>query len=179
MIVDPKAARHSNLKLVQNAQRLMERDVKDQLVGFMESKGWRPIRMQTGMMQNGRAAIPFGEKGQCDWQFIRYLPGFLGRVGLIWVETKRPGAKPACRCRIFDKKRCTACSQKAWKETEIQRGGLVVTLGEPPPNPKLIAAGEIFTKDIREYDAWYSSTFAWLHDGRFPGQIDLFGGLVG
>lgn len=172
MLVPPPPSR---LKSKAEAQ-ILEKITDRQVVDFMEARGWRTFRQMSGMATNqAGASFRFGEQGIPDRMFLRYLPR-CGYSATVWVEMKRVGVKLSCHCHRLAKGLCTACGQREWKQNEIRRGALVVTVGAKPA-PQFVAQGEIAVPSIVDYIKWYDSHFAELHDGRMPGQLDLFQGV--
>lgn len=144
------------------ALKLTEKDVAKQVQSFLEFRGWRKLRNNVGVRQDSGPSgeprfIPFGERGMPDLLFLRYFHQPKGGALVLWVETKRPGARMDCRCRVGDKKLCRHCQQQRWRDTERLRGALVAV-----------------ADDIYEFDAWYATTFGWLHQGpHADGQLRL------
>jgi hypothetical protein len=70
-----------------------------------------------------------------------------GRVAaVLWIEFKAPGA------RLGPK-------QILWMARERERGAPVTVVDDPA-----------------FFKSWYATEFAWLHDGRVRGQIEMFCG---
>ena len=69
---------------------LRESDVTKQIKGFLESRGWYAVRLQSGVVRGitRDSFMRLGKKGLPDWIFVR------GREALF-VEMKRPGKKPS------------------------------------------------------------------------------------
>ena len=67
---------------------LKESDITTQIKGFLESRGWYAIRLQSGTVRGvtGGTFMRLGKRGLPDWCFLR------GREALM-VEMKRPGGK--------------------------------------------------------------------------------------
>jgi len=111
-----------------------EASVSKQCVDFMETRGWRAIRMPRGLAQYGeRGVVPYGEPGQPDWMFIKYLPFKVGgdlrtskMTETIFIEFKQPNSKRKCTCA--SKKRCTYHDQEAWRVREQARGAVVLRI---------------------------------------------------
>lgn len=72
-----------------------------------------------------------------------------GLGAILWVELKRPGGK-------------IRPQQREWALKECSRGARVW-----------------FVEDVAELESVYAREFGWLHDGRLPGQIEMFGGQRG
>lgn len=148
---------------------LSERDVTKQIKGFLEWKGWRPLRMATGGFTRPQGGYqPFGEQGQPDWLFVYYLQPPEALV--LWVEMKSPGDRRKCPtwCRnrnVLAKKLCSPCGQAQWRAEEERRGGTVVQ-----------------TASFDEFSRFYHEQFAYLHGPNAPRKgtvLDLpFGGEV-
>jgi hypothetical protein len=68
-----------------------------------------------------------------------------GVTAAVWIELKRPGGK-------------LRPQQIEWIRKELQRGALVWVV-----------------EDFPSFADLYSRQFGWLHDGRLPGQVELFG----
>ena len=109
--------------------KLNEADVVAQVRGYLEHRGWRPIRYQRTVVQMaGGGAFSTAEPGQADLQFIRYLEhsAIPGASIVLWIEMKKKGAFAKCRCATKKpRQRCTACDQATWRERERRRGALV------------------------------------------------------
>lgn len=104
-----------------------EAQVVSDLIKFLEKRGWRTVRHESGFVPG---AGSFGEKGICDYQFIRYsdsdrLPG---AALVMWIETKAPNARQYCRCeeayrdergKHHRKKVCRSCGQKRWQAAVV------------------------------------------------------------
>lgn len=148
--------------------KLLEREVTGQIRDFLKLRGWRPIRMQ-------RTVVPgqfqSGEPGMADYQFVRYLgenglcQRWPGLALVVWIEMKGQTDKRRCSCHLRATKgkngKCTVCRQREWRANEEARGAL-------------FGPGH----DFDEFQRWYWPLFGWLHDGRLPGQINLFGGAL-
>jgi len=142
------------------APKLLEREVTRQIRDFMTSHGWRAIRHQRtvvpGQFQSGEPGIP-------DYSFVYYLPRnkVLGACVLVWIEMKGTHDKRRCNClqrQVQGKKgKCTNCTQADWRRREESRGAVFA-----PGN------------DYSVFETWYSQKFGWLHDGRLPGQLEMF-----
>lgn len=142
---------------------LAEADVTDQVKTYLQHKGWRPVRHQRTVVPGSFQA---GEPGQADFEFIYYLRN--ARIPtltlLLWVEFKKPKARPRCKCieNSGTRKRCTFCDQRKWREREKARGGVVW-------------AG---VDDFEWFEATYEATFGWLHKGEAArGQLELLVGM--
>jgi len=147
----------------QKPVKLLERDVTRQIRDFLRAHGWRPIRMQ-------RTVVPgqfqSGEPGMADYQFVHYLAQIRAALALvIWTEMKSPTDRRRCTCHLRaikgKKGKCTPCTQADWRRNEEAKGALF---------------GPGYDFDV--FQEWYWKHFAWLHDGRLPGQIEMFGGAV-
>ena len=85
--------------------RLKEADVTKQCVQLMEAHGWKAIRLQRGLMRrrDGTVAMTIGEKGMCDWLFIRSFAmsssgntwQYPGQTWAFMCELKSEGKKPS------------------------------------------------------------------------------------
>ncbi|MES2393503.1 MAG: hypothetical protein V4555_17840 [Acidobacteriota bacterium] len=143
-------------------QKLSEADVTGQVRGFLEARGWRPLRMQRTVVPGQFSTC---EPGTADFEFIYYLRNSkVPALSLtIWIELKKPGARAKCRCATkAPRQRCTACDQKAWRDRERSRGAVVWTQVD---NIDYV---------IREYER----VFGWLHSGEAAvGQLDLLAGV--
>ena len=130
---------------------LSEADVTDQIVDWLEWRGWRLIRQQSGGYRNPKKKYySFGEPGIADWLAIFYLPESSAKV--FWLEMKSPeGSKRKCdgRCvfRTRNHKPCTNCAQRNWAISEEQRGATVIR-----------GCG------LAAFQDWYCEKFGWLHD---------------
>lgn len=114
--------------------KLTEAQVTLQCCDLMKAKGYRCIRLQSGLFSTpygGRVRI--GERGQTDWLFMRcegFAPGTyniqlrLGTVRCCFVEVKATGAKPKPE-------------QLAWID-EARKTGFLAT----------------WTNDIEEFITW-------------------------
>lgn len=124
---------------------MLEADVTKQVRDFFALRGWRAIRHQRFVIPGAGQS---GEPGQPDFCFIKYLRGKDGEYSgvslVIWIEMKKPGARPQCRCKPGKRSQCTACAQKAWRDREEQRGGIVLQVSA-----------------VRELEAWYTPRFGW------------------
>lgn len=122
---------------------LLERDTSKQVRDFMIAKGWRVFRVQRVLIPG---AFATGEKGMPDFTFVRYL---------------KQGKYPALTCTLYvemkrEKGGVVGPHQVKWKKLEEERGGIVWTV-------------DSFTLFVNRYDR----EFAWLHDGRLPGQVEF------
>lgn len=134
--------------------RLTEADVTTQVRDFLRAKGWRPLRMHSGLLPGARYPIRVGEPGMADYLFVRYLrPGV---AAALWIEMKRPGARAVCRCAGRRSGKCTACSQAAWRAQESHLGAMVWQVD-----------------DFQDFSERYGRELGWLHDGRLAGQIEF------
>jgi len=79
--------------------RLTEKEVTQQITDFLRHRGWKVIRLQSGLFKQRypnpgateERPIRIGEVGMVDWLAVHpTLPR-----GHIWMELKRPGAKPS------------------------------------------------------------------------------------
>src|SRR6516164_1724905 len=104
---------------------LVESDITRQVKDFMVAHGWRSIRNQRMVLPG---TFQTGEPGMPDMVFIRYLQNGVALV--LWVEFKKPGDNRKCTCvkNAGTRRRCTVCDQKAWRDRERQRGGIVWTV---------------------------------------------------
>jgi hypothetical protein len=140
--------------------KLSEANVTDQVVSFMQAKGWRTLRMQRTIVPGQFSTC---EPGTADFLFVRYL----NKVGVqgghtlaLWVELKRPNARMRCKCleNAGTRKRCTMCDQKNWQQRERARGATVWS----------------GVSDIDWFMEQYQKAFGWLHVGdQARGQLDL------
>lgn len=73
---------------------------------------------------------------------------YIGRraAAVLWIELKRPGGR-------------IRPQQQEWHDRERGRGAEVWVV-----------------ENFEHFEGLYRGSFSWLHDGRLPGQIDLFGG---
>lgn len=71
---------------------LKERDVTATIKGFLESRKWYGVRIQSGVVRGktGGTFIRMGKKneGRPDWLWVRGLE-------CLFVEVKAPGKKPS------------------------------------------------------------------------------------
>jgi hypothetical protein len=137
--------------------KLNEADVTAQIRGYLEHRGWRPIRFQRTVMPG---QFSTGEPGMPDFCFVRYIgTGELPAATLmLWCEFKQKGARAKCRCATKKpRQRCTLCDQKAWRDRERSRGAVVWT--------------QVDSIDwvMREYER----CFGWLHQEHGRGQLEL------
>ena len=67
---------------------LKERDTTAQIKGFLESRGWYGVRLQSGVVRGitRNSFMRLGKKGITDWIFVRAREA-------LFVEVKRSGAK--------------------------------------------------------------------------------------
>ena len=104
---------------------MKEADVTRQVIDYLEARGWRAIRMQSGLFKRatpgytGRVRV--GEVGIPDWLIVSYLYPYDHYLGppavsispaLFWLELKRPGEK-------------LRKGQPEWIDKERARGALV------------------------------------------------------
>lgn len=144
-----------------------EAQVARELRAFLEARGWRAVRMESGFVPG---AGSFGEKGIADWLFLCYLP-LRGNTLAMWIETKAPGAKQVCHCKpavMEPGKRpgtmrqakaaheCRMHGQQRWRRDEEARGALVLTVS-----------------DVPAFIAEYSRVFSWLPEPAEKGQMRL------
>lgn len=91
--------------------QLAEKQITEQVVGFMTLRGWRAVRKQVAKFTNPvGGVVSIGEKGMADYQFIWYLPNGISLV--LWVEMKAPDGQ------LRD-------DQVKWITREMARGGVV------------------------------------------------------
>lgn len=128
--------------------KLLERDVSKAIKEFMQLRGWRPLRMQSGTFTNPQfSSFRVGEPGMPDYLFLYYLQD--SECVALWVEMKRPGDSGKCRCA--DGKLCRVCRQTKWRVDELLRGAVVVQ-----------------ARSLEEFAGWYEKYFAWLHGPDAP-----------
>ena len=134
-----------------------EAQVARELRAFLEDKGWRYVRMESGYVPG---AGNIGEKGIPDGLWVFYIPGKRGLAALMWIETKPTGYKPRCDCKpammgpgkrpgtlkqIKAARECRWHGQQRWRRDEEARGALVLTVS-----------------DVPAFIAEYSRVFSWL-----------------
>lgn len=92
---------------------LLEREVTKQVLDFLRTRGWRPIRHQRTIMPG---SFQTGEAGMADHENVFYL---LGGVSVtLWTEFKRTkGGK-------------LSEDQKDWQLEERRRGAVVWNVNE-------------------------------------------------
>jgi VRR-NUC domain-containing protein len=94
---------------------LSEKHVARQASEFLQWRGWRRLRNQSGVSSNQAGTVfRYGEKGMADLLFVRYLQRQPHAL-VLWVETKAP-------------KRKLSADQVRWQENERERGAMVVTV---------------------------------------------------
>lgn len=102
-----------NLSELQKTGKQLEKEIVAAVKSFMESKGWRPIRMQ-------RTTVPgsfsTGEPGIPDFLWLNYVRDS-GICVHLWTEFKRPGGK------LSEK-------QVQWIARERMRGALVAVVDD-------------------------------------------------
>ena len=143
--------------------QLLESQVTDQIRGFLESRGWRAIRMQRTVVPG---AFTTGEPGMADFLFLYPLPdaGAYGVALQLWIELKNPRARMSCKCLVNrgTRRRCTFCDQRNWQRMERVRGFVVWSA----------------VNDFAWFESEYQIHFGWLHSGvRARGQLDLLAGM--
>jgi len=93
-----------------------EADVIAAALVIAQTRGWRPVRMQSGLVRSrdGQSMARAGEVGMPGYLFIKYMfpLDFVFTDQVIWVEFKRPGATPSA-------------AQLAWHGAERARGARV------------------------------------------------------
>jgi len=141
--------------------KLLEREVTGQIRDFLKQRGWRPVRHQRTVVQG---QFQSGEPGIPDYSFVHYLARIHpGLALLVWVEMKGHTDRRKCNCHLRairgKRGKCTVCQQTDWRRNEEARGAL-------------FGPGH----DFDAFESWYWKQFAWLHDGRLPGQIEIFRG---
>lgn len=140
-------------------QKLAEREVTKQIRDYLKYRGWRALRMQSASFSGPTGGVvSVGEPGIPDYLYLYYLGDSEALV--LWIELKSPNDRRTCRCRPDSKRLCTVCAQSAWKTKEQERGAVVLQVS-----------------DLREFEAWYSKNFGWLHgpDGpRRGSQMGIF-----
>ena len=139
--------------------KLLERDVTKAIKQFMQLRGWRALRMQSGTFTNPQFGVhQIGEPGMPDYLFLYYLAD--AECVALWVEMKRPGDDGKCRCKPGGKL-CRTCRQTKWRVNELMRGAVVVE-----------------ARNLETFGAWYEKYFAWLHgpDGPRKGAQMRLGG---
>lgn len=86
---------------------LPENILAGQIRGFLEIRGWRIIRQQSGLFTRPgeierQNLIRVGEKGRADWMACRCVPGTpAGTVQMFEYETKAPGRKLRPEQRLY------------------------------------------------------------------------------
>ena len=128
---------------------LKEKDVAKQVTDYLEYRGWRRVRMNSGMSTNMMTGgiVRFGEKGMADLLFLRYFPKQQPYALVLWVETKAPKGK-------------LRPEQTLWQTGERARGGLCVTVYH-----------------FETFALWYDETLGAIHvsgDADIPGNMHLF-----
>ncbi len=130
--------------------KLLESHVQDYVVSYLELDGWICRKMEQNFSE--RKVKIVGEKGMPDIIAIRYRfadeseaakilkmavtdDQLRAHVELLWIELKRPGAKPRP-------------DQIAWKEAEEWRGGLVWTVDDIDTFPARYRASGLQRKAI-------------------------------
>ena len=137
--------------------QLAEADIVAQVKGFLEARGWRPVRMMRTIVPG---AFQAGEPGIPDYEFIYYMAE--AKALVLWVEFKAPRRTARCRCLqiVGTRKRCTACDQRNWRERERKIGAAVWS----------------GVDDLLWFQEQYAREFGWLHKGdRARGQMELLG----
>ncbi len=91
---------------LRGSTQLSEADLTKQCVGLMEAHGWKAVRLQRGLMRrrNGSVAMTIGEKGMCDWLFMKRIEEsdlIPGKCKAWFCEFKAPGKKPSQAQLIF------------------------------------------------------------------------------
>jgi len=128
---------------------LSERDVSRQISDYLQWRGWRRFRNQVGVATNaGGGTFRFGEKGQPDLLFLRYLPEHQPWALVLWVETKR------------NKGGILSPDQIKWQDEERARGALVANANH-----------------YERFAEWYEETLGWIHSSGgppIPGNLHLF-----
>jgi hypothetical protein len=121
----PRKAREQTMKSL-----LKEKHIQETIVDFLKLDGWRAFRTElTVQRERGRVV---GERGQPDYQFLRYRPThehyplhpclnvqFFNQAlaEILWIEFKRHGEKPKS-------------DQLAWHAAEKNRGALVMVVDD-------------------------------------------------
>lgn len=120
--------------------RVSEADLERAGTDLLIYDGWRHLK--TDPVSRREWGKGFGEPGMADDLYLRYLPRYLNPYGLskapcdrafcqcMWIEWKRPKAKPKPHQRI-------------WIEQERARGALV------------LLADEDFPADYDGFPTWY------------------------
>lgn len=73
---------------VRSAKRVTpEAQLTRQVVDYMNARGWRAIRMQSGVYQGPATTFRSGEKGMPDYLFLRPVDQING-FAVLWVEFK-------------------------------------------------------------------------------------------
>jgi hypothetical protein len=75
---------------MRSAGALKERDITAQIKGFMESRGWYGVRLQSGTVRGVTRGtfMHLGKKGLPDYVFVRARE-------CCFVEIKAPGKRPS------------------------------------------------------------------------------------
>lgn len=99
--------------------------------------GWRPFK--TEPVRDRARGVGFGEKGMCDYLYIRYTPSEgAGAATVIWIEWKRQKtARTATKA---------APHQLEWHMTERAKGA------------KVYLAGVDFEATIEGFLEWYKNS---------------------
>ena len=107
---------------------MKEREVTAKCICWLEAKGWRCLRMQSGRYRGrARSFVNVGEIGMADWLCIDYEEGtsppeadeeyFTSDIRLrpskFWLEIKAPGKQISPK-------------QRVWIKAEEERGGTII-----------------------------------------------------
>lgn len=72
---------------------LRERDIIAQCLGWLRTKGWRAIRLQSALANDGGRRYRIGEPGIPDYIIVRALNADVRGDECFFLETKPPGGK--------------------------------------------------------------------------------------
>ncbi|MGH6631581.1 MAG: hypothetical protein ACREB3_17770 [Burkholderiales bacterium] len=96
--------------------KLTEADVTRQVCDLMNAKGYRCMRLQSGMFAVGNRLVRVGERGLPDWLFLRPPGVQLGWTSTIFVEIKAPGREPDAKQRAWHADAARARLLSTWTD---------------------------------------------------------------
>ncbi len=113
------------------AAPVREADVTKQVIDFLKVRGWRPVRMHSGLFRGRQASrVRVGEVGMSDWLVARYRDviteqeiRFAEGYGLTW-EPPRPPDLFWLELKADEKKKLRP-GQSEWIAAEREKGALV------------------------------------------------------
>jgi hypothetical protein len=116
-----KPAKAPRFRLTEAKLKLSEADVTSQITGLARSKGWKAIRLHSGLYRgyhHPESVISAGENSQADWLFVRPIgKNWPGYCEVFWLEVKAPGKRPSKAQLQWLESMRQAGFQAAWSDS--------------------------------------------------------------